>query len=62
MGYQAATDAMAPKEKREWQDIRGGLKREAGTSGKDADHRNWKQCVWRSADGRDIGLIKVCWI
>ncbi|XP_068674460.1 collagen triple helix repeat-containing protein 1-like [Montipora foliosa] len=37
-----------------------GLKGEAGTSGKDADHRNWKQCVWRSADGRDIGLIKDC--
>ncbi|XP_068673933.1 collagen triple helix repeat-containing protein 1-like isoform X2 [Montipora foliosa] len=37
-----------------------GLKGEAGTSGKDADHRNWKQCVWRSGDSRDIGLIKDC--
>ena len=25
MGYQAATDAMVPKEKREWQDLRGKL-------------------------------------
>ena len=30
-----------------------------GKNGADADHRNWKQCAWRSADGRDIGLIKV---
>ena len=37
-----------------------GVKGEAGASTKDADHRNWKQCVWRSGDSRDIGLIKVC--
>jgi len=37
-----------------------GVKGEAGTSGQDADHRNWKQCAWRSVDSRDIGLIKDC--
>ena len=36
-----------------------GVKGESGPSGNDTDHRNWKQCVWRSADSRDIGLIKV---
>ena len=36
-----------------------GQKGDAGKNGADADHRNWKQCAWRSADGRDIGLIKV---
>ena len=36
-----------------------GQKGDAGKNGADADHRNWKQCAWRSEDGRDIGLIKV---
>ena len=36
-----------------------GIKEETGPSGTDTDHRNWKQCAWRSEDGRDIGLIKV---
>ena len=36
-----------------------GVKGEAGTSGKDAEHRNWKQCAWKSNDGRNIGLVKV---
>ena len=35
-------------------------KGDAGENGTDADHRNWKQCAWKSSDGRDIGLIKVC--
>ena len=39
-----------------------GVKGETRTSGKDTDHRNWKQCVWRSRDGRDIALIKVWWL
>ena len=39
-----------------------GVKGDVGPSGTDTDHRNWKQCVWRSQDGRDIGLIKVCQI
>ena len=34
-----------------------GVKGEAEPSGKDTG--NWKQCVWRSQDFRDIGLIKV---
>ena len=37
-----------------------GQKGDAGENGADADHRNWKQCTWRSEDSRDIGLIKVC--
>ena len=37
-----------------------GQKGDAGKNGADADHRNWKQCAWRSVDGRDIGLIKEC--
>ncbi|KAL9986615.1 hypothetical protein ACROYT_G000786 [Oculina patagonica] len=37
-----------------------GVKGDAGQNGADADHRNWKQCAWRSEDGRDIGLIKDC--
>ncbi|XP_068673249.1 collagen triple helix repeat-containing protein 1-like [Montipora foliosa] len=37
-----------------------GVKGEAGPSGKDFDQRNWKQCVWRSEDSRDIGLVKDC--
>jgi len=37
-----------------------GQKGDAGKNGADADHRNWKQCAWRSGDGRDIGLIKDC--
>ena len=36
-----------------------GHKGEEGENGADADHRNWKQCAWRSEDERDIGLIKV---
>ncbi|XP_078371288.1 collagen triple helix repeat-containing protein 1-like isoform X2 [Oculina patagonica] len=37
-----------------------GVKGDAGQNGTDADHRNWKQCAWRSDDSRDIGLIKDC--
>ncbi|KAL9986623.1 hypothetical protein ACROYT_G000794 [Oculina patagonica] len=37
-----------------------GVKGDAGQNGADADHRNWKQCAWRSRDNRDIGLIKDC--
>ena len=36
-----------------------GQKGDSGQNGADADHRNWKQCAWRSEDSRDIGLIKV---
>ena len=36
-----------------------GMKGENGPSGKDTDHRNWKQCAWKNKDERDIGLIKV---
>ena len=36
-----------------------GQKGDAGENGADADHRNWKQCAWKSHDLRDIGLIKV---
>lgn len=36
-----------------------GVKGEAGINGQNADHRNWKECVWRSDDSRDIGSIKV---
>ena len=37
-----------------------GVKGEAGPSGKDAAHRNWKQCAWRQKhDSLDIGLLKV---
>ena len=36
-----------------------GVKGDAGQNGADADHRNLKQCAWRSDDSRDIGLIKV---
>ena len=36
-----------------------GEKGDAGINGTDADHRNWKQCVWKSEDSRDIGLPKV---
>ena len=37
-----------------------GMKGEMGPSGTDTDHQNWKQCAWKSADDRDIGLIKAC--
>ena len=37
-----------------------GQKGDAGENCADADHRNWKQCAWKSEDNRDIGLIKVC--
>ena len=36
-----------------------GEKGDAGINGTDADHRNWKQCAWKSSDSRDIGLLKV---
>ena len=36
-----------------------GQKGDAGENGADADHRNWKQCAWKSYDTRGIGLIKV---
>ena len=36
-----------------------GAKGEMGASGTDTDHRNWKQCAWKTNDDRDIGLIKV---
>ena len=36
-----------------------GVKGEAGRSCKDADHRNWKQCAWKSVDDRDIGLLRA---
>ena len=36
-----------------------GSKGEAGASGKNTVHKNWKQCVWKKDDSRDIGLIKV---
>lgn len=39
-----------------------GVKEESEASGKDTDHGNWKQCVWRSGDGRDFGLLKLWWI
>ena len=28
-------------------------------SGKNTVQKNWKQCVWKKSDGRDIGVIKV---
>ena len=37
-----------------------GEKGEREPSGTDTDHRNWKQCTWKSYDDRDIGLIKAC--
>ena len=37
-----------------------GQKGDEGKNGADVDHRNWKQCAWKSSDSRDIGLIKVC--
>ena len=37
---------------------RGG-KGETGASGRNAVQKNWKQCVWKNNDGRNIGLIKV---
>ena len=37
-----------------------GEKGEMGANGTDTDHRNWKQCAWKSGDSRDIGLIKAC--
>jgi len=36
-----------------------GQKGDAGENGTDGDHRNWKQCAWKSPDDLDIGLIKV---
>ena len=36
-----------------------GIKGEMGASGKDTDHRNWKQCAWKINDNSDIGLIRV---
>ena len=49
MGEKGMTGTLGPR----------GVKGETGPSGTDTDHRNWKQCTWRSVDGRDIGLIKV---
>ncbi|XP_015753806.1 PREDICTED: collagen triple helix repeat-containing protein 1-like [Acropora digitifera] len=37
-----------------------GRKGEVGQNGKDTYPKNWKQCVWRSEDSRDVGLIKDC--
>ena len=37
-----------------------GAKGDVGPKGSDTDYRSWKQCVWRAADSRDVGLIKVC--
>ena len=37
---------------------RGG-KGETGASGKDTVRKNWKQCVWKKSDGRNVGLIMV---
>ena len=31
----------------------------AGDKGDKGDTMNWKQCVWKVDDGKDIGLIKV---
>ena len=61
MGYQAATAEMVQKEKRAWQvPVDHVVRREPmGPSGKDTDHRNWKQCAWKNNDDLDIGLIKV---
>ena len=36
-----------------------GGKGETGASGNNTVQKNWKQCVWKKTDGRDIGLIKV---
>ena len=30
-----------------------------GETGANTFQRNWKQCVWKKNDGRDIGLLKV---
>ena len=46
---------------------RDGMKGEKGATGANGAKgevgaqapSNWKQCVWRSGDGRDYGLIKV---
>ena len=46
---------------RDGRDGAKGEKGEMGASGTDTDHRNWKQCAWKSGDSRDIGLIKVGW-
>ena len=37
---------------------RGG-KGKTEASGKNIVQKNWKQCVWKKNDNRDIGLIKV---
>ena len=36
-----------------------GQKGDAGENGTDGDHRNWKQCAWKSPDDLDIGFLKV---
>ena len=38
-----------------------GSKGEPGSKGETGAQAfsNWKQCVWKGADGRDFGLIKV---
>jgi len=37
-----------------------GQKGDAGENGTNGDHRNWKQCAWKSPDDLDIGLLKDC--
>lgn len=37
-----------------------GAKGDVGPKGSYTDYRSWKQCVWRAADSRDVGLIKEC--
>ena len=42
-----------------------GAKGEPGEKGNDyigLGKSNWKQCVWRKDDGKNIGLIQVCTI
>ena len=34
-----------------------GIKGQAGKVA--AEERNWKQCAWKKANGRDVGLIQV---
>ena len=36
-----------------------GAKGEAGPSAKASQQKNWKQCAWKTVDGRDTGVIKV---
>lgn len=36
-----------------------GAKGEVGPSAKASQQKNWKQCAWKTVDGRDTGVIKV---